>query len=299
VVDGKKGSDPVVTLLLVVLSLLVSACGGDRSSDPPGTTNRPASRIITLAPHLTELVFSAGAGNRLVGVVEYSDFPAAALELPRIGDAFRLDHEAIVGLDPDLILAWESGTPPEVIDRLEQLGNRVVALDAGSLDEVADSIRMIGRLAGTERHAEAAATAFEVALNEIRAVVAGRAAVTVFYQVSAQPLFTISRRHVIGEAIELCGGRNVFGGLVELSPAISPEAVIDAAPEAIIGARYSADMSTPNPLAVWRQWTSIPAVRNGNLFLVDANLMTRPSVRILDGVRELCEKISVARTKNY
>jgi iron complex transport system substrate-binding protein len=248
---------------------------------------------------LTELVFSAGAGNWLVGVVEYSDFPAAALELPRIGDAFRLDHEVIVGLDPDLILAWESGTPHEVIDRLEQLGYRVIALESGSLDGVADSLRTIGRLAGTERYAETAATAFEVSLNEIRAVVTGREAVTVFYQVSAQPLFTISRRHVIGEAIELCGGRNVFGGLAELSPAISPEAVIDAAPEVIIGARYSADMSTPNPLAVWRQWTSIPAVRNGNLFLVNANLMTRPSVRILDGVRELCEKISVARTKNY
>jgi len=299
VADGKKGSDPVATLLLVILSLLVSACGGDRSSDPPVTTDRPASRIITLSPHLTELVFSAGAGNWLVGVVEYSDFPAAALELPRIGDAFRLDHETIVGLDPDLILAWESGTPHEVIDRLEQLGYRVIALESRSLDGVADSLRTIGRLAGTERYAEAAATAFEVSLNEIRAVVTGRVAVTVFYQVSAQPLFTISRRHVIGEAIELCGGRNVFGGLVELSPAISPEAVIDAAPEVIIGARYSAGASTPNPLAVWRQWTSIPAVRNGNLFLVDANLMTRPSVRILDGVRELCEKISVARIKNY
>ena len=281
----------------IFLTLLIAACGGDQSSDPPGTANRSASRIITLSPHLTELVFSAGAGDRLVGVVEYSDFPAAALELPRIGDAFRLDHEAIVGLDPDLILAWESGTPHEVINRLEQLGYRVIALEAGSLDGVADNLRMIGRLAGTERYAEATAQAFEVSLNEIRAAVAGRAAVTVFYQVSAQPLFTISRRHVIGEAIELCGGNNVFGGLAELSPAISPEAVIDAAPEVIIGARYSEDVSTANLLAVWRQWTSIPAVLNGNLFLVDANLMTRPSVRILDGVRELCERISMARMK--
>jgi len=261
-------------------------------------TNRPASRIITLAPHLTELVFSAGAGNRLVGVVEYSDFPAAALELPRIGDAFRLDHEAIVGLDPDLVLAWESGTSREVIDRLEQLGHRVVVLEAESLERVADSLRAIGRLAGTERYAEAAATAFEGSLDEIRAAAAGRAPVSVFYQVSVQPLFTISRRHVIGEAIELCGGYNVFGELLELSPSISPEAVIDAAPEAIIAGRYSAEHSSmANQLTVWRQWTSIPAVRDGNLFFVDANLMHRSSVRILDGVRELCERISTVRAK--
>ena len=281
----------------VVLTLLVVACDSDRPPDSTDTTNRPASRIITLAPHLTELVFSAGAGNRLVGVVEYSDFPLAALELPRIGDAFRLDHEVIVGLDPDLVLAWKSGTPREAIDRLEQLGHRVVVLEAESLDEVANSLRAIGRLAGTERHAEAAATAFEGSLDKIRMATAGRESVTVFYQVSVQPLFTISRRHVIGEAIELCGGYNLFGELNELNPAISPEAVIDFAPEVIIATRYSDDVSTVNPFAVWQRWTSIPAVRDGNLFLVDANLMTRPSVRILDGVRELCAKISMARRK--
>lgn len=284
-------------LWLVILTLPVVACDGNRSPDSANTTNRPASRIITLAPHLTELVYSAGAGDRLVGVVRYSDFPAAALELPRIGDAFRLDHEAIVGLDPDLILAWESGTPNEIVDRLEQLDHRVIAIGSGSLDGVAGSLRTIGRLAGTRQHAEAAATAFEVSLGEIRAATAGRTPVTVFYQVSAQPLFTISRRHVIGKAIELCGGRNLFGDLAELSPSISPETVIEAAPEVIIATRYSDDVSSANPLAVWRQWISIPAVRDGNLFLVDANLMTRPSVRMLDGVRELCAKISLAREK--
>ncbi|MDP6675328.1 MAG: cobalamin-binding protein [Gammaproteobacteria bacterium] len=261
------------------------------------TSNHPASRIITLAPHLTELVYSAGAGSRLVGTVEYSDYPAAALDLPRIGDAFRLDHEAIIGLKPDLILAWGSGTPRGVIDRLEQLNHRVVALKAGSLDGVADNIRTIGQLAGTEQDAEAAALAFEVSLDEIRVAAAGREPVTVFYQVSSQPLFTISRRHIIGEAIELCGGHNVFGKLLELSPSISPEAVIDAAPEVIIATQYSDDASVENSFAVWRQWVSIPAVHDGNLFLIDANLMTRPSVRILGGVLELCARIAMAREK--
>ncbi len=277
---------------------MVAACDGDRQADSATAINRPAGRIITLAPNLTELVYSAGAGNRLVGVVEYSDYPDAALQLPRIGDAFRLDHEAIIELDPDLILAWQSGTPQEVIDRLELLGFRVVIFETGTLDGVADSLRLIGRLADTGASAEAAAASFEVSLGKIREESAGRAPVRVFYQISAHPLFTISRRHIIGEAIELCGGSNVFGDLAGLSPSISLEAVIDAAPEAIIaGKSASEDVSVEKGLNIWRQWASIPAVHDGNLFFVDADLLHRSSVRILGGVRELCARIETARRK--
>ena len=285
-------------VILSALLIFITACSDDVpsvSADTTAATIGPATRIITLAPHLTELVYSAGAGNRLVGVVEYSDFPFAALKLPRIGDAFRVDYEAIAELDSDLILAWGSGTPREVVERLEQLGHRVVTLEAESLDRIADNLREIGRLAGTMQHAEVMATAFDSTLDEIRTTAAGRKTVTVFYQVSAQPLFTISHRHVIGEAIELCGGRNVFGELVELSPSVSPEAVIDAAPDVIIAGQFTDEDSMQNSLTVWWQWTSIPAVRDGNLFFVDANLLHRPSVRILDGVYELCARIATAR----
>ena len=282
-------------LSVVLFALMVAACGDNRPQDMPGIKDHQASRIITLAPHLTELVFTAGAGDRLVGVVEFSDFPPAALEFPRIGDAFRLDHEVIAELDPDLILAWVSGTPGEVIDRLEQLGHRVVAIETGSLDDVADSLRLIGKLAGTEHQAEAAAIAFERSLQDLRAAAADRKPVSVFYQVSSQPLFTITRRHVIGEVIELCGGRNVFGELDELSPSISPEAVIEAAPEVMIATYSPDDAALIDPFAVWRQWDSIPAVRAGHLFLVDANLMSRSSIRILDGVREMCAMIATVQ----
>ncbi len=293
-VDYSERFAPVRLGLLTALlaaAVIVVACGQNAPPDSAVAVDSPVGRIITLAPHLTELVFSVGAGGRLVGVVEYSDFPPAALELPRVGDAFRLDLEAIAELDPDLILAWGSGTPREVIDRLAQLGHRVVTLESRNLDGVADNLREIGRLAGTARQAEAAANTFASSLAQLRAAAAGRRPITVFYQVSAQPLFTISRQHVIGEAIELCGGQNVFGELAEMSPSVSPEAVIDAGPEVIIATRYTQDASAPNPFAVWLSWTSIPAVRDDNLLLIDANLMTRPSVRMLDGVRELCAVI--------
>jgi len=286
----------ICCLLLFLSVLLVAACGGERPPDRVAKTDRSVDRIITLAPHLAELVFSAGAGSHLIGVVEYSDFPATVLELPRVGDAFRLDYEAIIELAPDLILAWESGTPQEVIDRLAQLGFRVVSLETENLDGVAESLREIGQLVGNNQLAESAAAEFEHSLGELRAAAKGLTPVRIFYQVSAQPLFTISRQHVIGESIELCGGVNVFGGLDGISPAISPEAVIEAAPQAIIAARYTTDYSTATKqLDYWRQWASIPAVRDGHLFLVDANLMSRSSLRILDGIRELCTRIASAR----
>lgn len=283
---------------LLAVGVLLAACGPDRSPGPdvddpldPG----PARRILTLAPHLTELAYTAGAGEQLAGAVEFSDFPVAAQALPRIGDAFRLDQEAIAGLDPDLILAWQSGTPVEVIERLQQQGYRVVTLPAGRLLDIAASLRAIGRLAATEAVAEAAAADFERALAQLRAEAAGYAPVRVFFQVTAQPLFTVSDRHVIGEAIALCGGQNIFGALAGLSPSVSPEAVIDAAPDAIIAARHgTGPVSAERELGFWRQWSSVPAVRDGHLFLIDANLVTRPSVRFLGGMRELCAHIGAA-----
>ncbi len=285
--------------VLIAVSALLAGCGPDRSHDvDDGIDSGPAQRILTLAPHLTELAYTAGAGDRLAGAVEFSDFPVAAQTLPRIGDAFRLDHEAIAGLDPDLILAWQSGTPVEVIERLERQGYRVVTLSAGRLADIAASLRSIGRLAATEAVAEAAAADFERALDGLRAEATGRVPVRVFFQVTAQPLFTISDRHVIGEAIALCGGENIFGALAGPSPSVSPEGVIDAAPDAIIAVQHAPDpASAEQELDFWRQWTSVPAVRNGHLFLIDANLVTRPSVRFLDGMRELCAQIAAAGEK--
>jgi len=286
---------------LIAVSVLLAACGPDRSHDvavDDGVDPGRARRILSLAPHLTELAYTAGAGDQLAGVVEFSDFPLAAQVLPRIGDAFRLDHEAIAGLDPDLILAWQSGTPVEVIERLERQGYRVVTLPAGRLSDIAASLRTIGRLAATEAVAEAAAADFERALAGLRAEAAGRMPVRVFFQVTAQPLFTISDRHVIGEAIALCGGQNIFGALAGQSPAVSPEAVIDAAPDAIIAVQHAPDRASAElELGFWRQWTSVPAVRDGHLFLIDADLVTRPSVRFLDGMRELCVQVAAAGEK--
>jgi iron complex transport system substrate-binding protein len=285
---------------VALLLALVASCGSDSESPLSESYSvQPATRIIALAPHLTELLFTAGAGDRLVGVVEFSDFPDAAVALPRVGDAFRLDYEAIAALEPDLILGWESGTPVDVLARLRDLGYRVVALDSAGLDNIADHLRTIGQLGGTERHGIAAAEDFERSLNNLRRRYRDAESISVFYQISARPLLTISRHHLIGEAIELCGGQNIFAAVDELTPAISVEVVLDELPQVIMANNYSLDGSEqPDDLLIWTQWPHLPAVQNGNLYFVSADEITRPSARILLGVDAICKNLDLARNKS-
>jgi len=276
---------------------------------PTGCGQRPAGghlpdpgvaqRIVTLSPHLTELAYTAGAGEKLVGVVDFSDYPAAARVLPRVGDAFRIDYERIAGLSPDLIIGWRSGNPPAVLDRLRDLGYRVETLDAAHLDDVAEALVAIGKWAGTADTAQRMAAKYRRNLAAIRRRFLGALPVTVFYQVSAQPFFTVSRRQVIGEAIELCGGRNIFGGLEEPSPAVSLEAILTAAPQAILIGSTPSLTGDPHYRPVLRRWDALPAVRMGNIFVLDADLLARADTRILQGVQRMCEALDTARARVY
>lgn len=272
-------------------------CDADRQAGQADKIQAPTPRrVVTLAPHLTELVFAAGAGDRLVGAVEYSDFPTAARDVPRIGDSFRLDYEAIASLQPDLILAWQGGNPADVIERLRDLEYRVLALDAASLESVGQNLRQIGAVLGTRDVAEHVAGQFDTDLLAVRTRYANAEPVKVFYQVSWEPLFTISDRHVIGQAIRLCGGRNVFGGLEGLSPAVSLEAVLKERPDAIIASDFGeARAEAATRLSGWAEWEYLPAVRHGNLYFVDADYMVRPGSRIIEGVRQLCDRLDRAR----
>jgi iron complex transport system substrate-binding protein len=282
---------------LILACLLAGGCDGGGAL--PAQSAGGATRIVALSPHLAELAFTAGAGERLVGAVEYSDFPAAAGALPRVGDAFRLDYEGIAALDPDLVLAWRSGTPAHVQARLSELGYRVIVLDATTLAGIAEQITAIGELAGTSSIAAPAATAYLERLREIGDQYRDAVPIDVFYQISAQPLFTISGRHAINEAIELCGGRNVFADIDGLSPAVSLESVLVAAPQVIVSGQSPPSRAAADALREqWSAWTSIPAVREGNLFVVDADLLHRPAARILEAIVEMCDALDVARGRS-
>ncbi|MDD3529173.1 MAG: cobalamin-binding protein [Gallionellaceae bacterium] len=255
----------------------------------------PARRIVSLAPHATENLYAAGAGDRLVGAVEYSDYPAAARALPRIGGYSRLDLEAIVALRPDLVVAWQSGNAPGAVARLKALGLTVYQTQPDRLEDIPAGIERLGRLAGTEAVARPAAAAFRQRMAALRARHAGRPAVPVFYQLWHQPLSTAGGGQIISEVIGLCGGANVFAHLADKAPAVSLEAVLAADPEAIVASGMGRD--SPIGLDDWRRYARLRAVARDNLFYVPSDLMQRPTPRLLDGAELLCRHLETARAR--
>jgi iron complex transport system substrate-binding protein len=252
----------------------------------------PARRIVSLAPHATELLFAAGAGSRVVAVLKGSDAPAQAARLPRIGDVNGLDLERIVALSPDLVVTWPYTTPAQVA-LLRRRGVPVFTTDAHRVDDIARDLEALGTLAGTRDVAAAAAAAMRRRAAALALAAAGRPVVRVFYQVAGTPIFTIGGGHLIDQAIRDCGGANVFADTGIPAPQVDVEAVLARRPDAIVAATSRAER--PEWLDAWRKWPQIPAVGRGNLFVVDADRLNRAGPRFVDGMAELCEAIDTAR----
>lgn len=257
------------------------------------TLERPASRIVSLAPHVTELLYAAGAGERVIAVVEYSDWPPEARALPSIGNAGRIDIERVIALAPDLVIGWRTGNDSGDLAALERLGLPVYVSETGEVREIPRALGEFGRLAGTEAAAAAAAEAFRRDFDALSRRFAGRTPVTVFYQIWERPLMTVNDRHFIADSIRLCGGVNIFGGIEPIAPVISVEAVIAANPQVIINS--ASDERNAEQLANWRRWSAIDAVRNGHLYGIPSDLISRPTPRILEGLERLCELLERAR----
>jgi iron complex transport system substrate-binding protein len=250
-------------------------------------------RIVSLAPHLTELAFTAGAGERIVATVEYSNHPDAARSIPRIGDAFRVDLERLLAVRPDVVLVWDSGTPAPTVERIRALSLSVVSFQTHRLEHVALVLREIGRLAGTSEVAERAAADYERSIRELRERYRDRTTVSVFIEVDDRPLYTVNGRHIMSEIVELCGGRNVFADLNALAPAIGIEAVIAANPQAII----STDDTVQDAAAVWSRWRHIEAVRTGNVYTLRSDDIARATTRLTVAAEAVCRTLDTARQR--
>ena len=279
-------------LLLLVAFPLVSHARVEVRDDAGRLVilENPAVRIVSLAPNITEMLFAAGAGAKIVGAVEHSDYPKTALVLPRVGDAGALDVERIVDLRPDLVVAWKSGNPSGQIEKLESLGISVFYLEARHLPDIEEDLNRLGVLAGTQIQAQHASARFRNMLEDLTRTYAGKSKVSVFYEVWPRPLMTVSDKHIISDVIRLCGARNVFGSLKPLAPTVSLEAVIAANPQVIVSS------GPPKWLDAWRQWR-IAASEKGNLFSIPPDLISRPGPRILEGAKQLCSQIQAARIK--
>lgn len=250
-------------------------------------------RIVSLAPHITEMLFTLGAGERIVGAVEYSNYPPAARAIPRVGGVERIDYERILALEPDLVLVWSHGGSEERMRRLRGLGLKVEESDPRRLADIPEELERLGRLIGRPEAGHAAAAAFRERWRRLEVRYRDKRPLRVFYEIWHRPLITIGGRHFISDVIRLCGGVNVFSDLEPLAPTVDPEAVLAADPEVIIASGLGA--RRPEWLEAWRRWPGLSAVREGHLYAIDADIMQRPTSRLLDGAQALCELLDRAR----
>ncbi|MBN3753992.1 cobalamin-binding protein [Paraburkholderia sp. Tr-20389] len=263
------------------------------------TLAQPAQRVISLAPHVTEMIYAAGGGAKLVGAVTYSDYPPEAKQVPRVGDNKALDLERIVALKPDLIVVWRHGNAQRQTDRLRELHIPLYFSEPHRLDDIAASLTKLGVLLGTSPSADAAARDFRQQIAGLRERYAKQPLVSVFYQVWDEPLMTLNGEHMISDVIALCGGRNVFAKLEPLVPTVSTEAVLATNPEAIVTAAPGATQpGRPLPsLDKWMAWPAMTAVARNNLFAIDGDLINRPAPRIAQGAAQLCADLDTARAR--
>jgi iron complex transport system substrate-binding protein len=256
------------------------------------TLAAPARRIVSLAPHATELLFAAGAGDRVVGVVATSDFPPAARALPTVGDARALDLERIVALKPDLVVGWPYTSPAQAAT----LATRGIALfvsDPPTPAAIADELERLGALAGTSDVAAPAARALRERWTKLEARPRTEPPVRVFYEIWDAPLFTLGGGHLVSQAIAACGGENVFAALTLPAPVVSVEAVLAAGPDVIVAG--AAGGVRPAWLDDWKKWPALPAVARGALVTVDADLLHRAGPRFVTGAEALCAAMDAGR----
>jgi iron complex transport system substrate-binding protein len=280
-------------VLLALCATAVTAAGISLKDDMdrPIRMQAPAQRIVTLAPFLTELVFDAGAGSRVVGVSAYSDWPPQAKSLPQVGNAMNFSVEQIAALRPDLVLIWRDSMRREDIERIEAFGATVFVATARTLDDVPRLLRILGAL--TAHDASEVAAGYERKLEGLRRGQAGRPRVTVFLEIWNKPLTTISGRHFMNEALEICGADNVFKDLAGVAPMVSWEEIYQRDPAVIVG--IGSGMTEPEFRANWRIRDTLSAVKGNRLVYVEPDRLQRPTARTPDGIAQLCAALDRVR----
>jgi iron complex transport system substrate-binding protein len=262
----------------------------------------PPQRVVTLAPNLTEFVYAVGAGDTMVGTMDTSTYPEAAMRVPRIGDYARLDVERILALKPDLVLVWHHGNQGREIGQLEAAGLRLYYLEPRRIDGVPRALERIGALLGHAAQGQERAAALRRELSDLRQRHAGAAPVSVFFQVWSQPLMTLNGDHLTSDMLAQCGGRNVFASLAALAPQVSQESVVAADPEVIFttgevpaaGPAWRRDPQRP-AFASWQPFPRMTAVRRRWMYVVPGELVTRQGPRVVEGVRAVCAALDEVR----
>lgn len=275
---------------------IISSENGIVVTDFAGNTialEQPAKRIVALAPHIVENLYTVGAGEQIVGVVQHSDYPAQALEHAIVGGYKKTNYERILELNPDLIIGWNSGNSHSNLNKLRELGFTVLIDQPDSLDDIAKSLRLLGAVTGHYEQATQAANKFLDEITTARNKNADKRPVSVFYQVWNEPLITINGNHIISDAIRVCGGRNVFANELAVAPRINIESIIQFDPEAIIASGMGE--ARPEWLDDWKQWQNLTAVKNNNLFFINPDHLQRHTIRQQLAVKKICSALDSIR----
>ena len=293
-----KGFSIALIASQVLLGISVSLGSNDSFAKQERTSQPYPQRIITLAPHLSELVDAAGGAERLVSVSAFSNLPESVKQLPITSDARSIDLEKMKSLRPDLIIYWRGGTSESQIQSIKKTFNKdvqFISVQPKKLSDIAADIETIGKAVGTESIAKKNADALrsKIAALSTNQKNTSTRKVRVFYQVWAQPLMTLNQDHIIGDIIQRCGGEQLFAHEKVLVPTVSREAVIKANPEIIFTAVDSAKMKTD-----WSMWSSFPqlaATKNKAFIDLDGDIISRPSPRIMQGAHKICTEINKVR----
>jgi len=253
-----------------------------------------ATRIVSLAPSITETLFALGVGNRIVGVTDYCNYPAEAPTKPHVGSMLSPSIETIVGLEPDLVVMSMEGNTREAFDLLDNLGVRVFVTNPRTLDGIYKSIINLGILTGATDEAGELVHKMKQREDLLRAGVTQKTKTMMI--VSLQPLLVVGADTFLAELLSIAGGENVAAETGLTYPAYSRESVIATNPDVIL--LTSGLLGSPDDLvSLYPEWQRLTAVKDKRVFVVDSDIVSRPGPRAIDGLEAIQAFLKAATTK--
>jgi iron complex transport system substrate-binding protein len=290
----RKLTVPLLIAVTVLTSVWAGSAPCETFKDALGrdvVIHEPPKRIIPLAPNLTEILYALGLGDRVVGVTNHCNFPPEASLKPKVGSYINLNVEEIISLSPDLAIGTVDGNERIILDLLDQAKVKVFFVNPRSVRQVIDTILTLGRLCGAPESAQTLSRALTKRVNHVIERTSSRKKPLVFLQIQIQPIMTVNKNTVHNDLIRLAGGRNMAAEEPVTYPRISMEEVIQRKPEVILISSMERGGRFEKARQDWLKWTSIPAVQNKRVYLIDSDLIDRPSPRLIDGLEIMARYI--------
>jgi iron complex transport system substrate-binding protein len=286
--------------LIIFLGTSISYSTTQKFKDEVGrevTFPFPPKRIVSLAPNITEILFSLGLDEEIVGVSIHCNFPEKAKTKVRVGSYISLDFEKITSLKPDLIIATGAGNTREMVDRLEKLGFQTYTIYPKNFNDILKSIGHIGEVVNREKEARGIIEGLRKRSQRVIELTKGLSRPKVFIQIGDAPIVTVGKGSFADDLIRLAGGENIAGKEKEVYPRFGMEEILKRSPEVIVISSMNPKGDYQKILEEWNRWKTIPAVKNGRIHLIDSDLLDRPSPRIIDGLEELARVLHPERFK--